>query len=139
MFQGARRKIAASVTRLRERPRILGEIDREVDGGRADLKRLLSELEAGKRFSDNWGRVYILLCCAGGAEVSDYLGGAGICSLSLLRPPTLLLLLTHFRNTQESCFYVGKKTAPAAIFFLLIIASHRCPELWMVPPLWLSS
>ena len=46
VFQGARRKIAASVTRLRERPRILGEIDREVDEGRADLKRLLSELEA---------------------------------------------------------------------------------------------
>ena len=45
-FQGARRKIAASVTRLRERPRILAEIDREVDEGRADLKRLLSELEA---------------------------------------------------------------------------------------------
>ena len=76
------------MTRLRERPRILGEIDREVDEGRADLKRLLSELEAGQLFSDNWGRVYILLCCAGGAEVSDYLGGAGICSLSLLRPPT---------------------------------------------------
>ena len=34
------------MTRLRERPRILAEIDREVDEGRADLKRLLSELEA---------------------------------------------------------------------------------------------
>ena len=32
--------------RLRERPRILAEIDREVEEGRADLKRLLSELEA---------------------------------------------------------------------------------------------
>ena len=120
MFQGARRKIAASVTRLRERPRILGEIDREVDEGRADLKRLLSELEAGQLFSDNWGRVYILLCCAGGAEVSDYLGGAGICSLSLLRPPTLLLLLTHFRNTQESCFYVEKKLLPLQFFRLQV-------------------
>ena len=47
-FQGARRKIAASVMRLRERPRILAEIDREVEEGRADLKRLLSELEAKK-------------------------------------------------------------------------------------------
>ena len=120
MFQGARRKIAASVTRLRERPRILGEIDREVDEGRADLKRLLSELEAGQLFSDNWARVYILLCCAGGAEVSDYLGGAGICSLSLLRPPTLLLLLTHFRNTQESCFYVEEKLLPLQFFRLQV-------------------
>ena len=117
MFQGARRKIAASVTRLRERPRILGEIDREVDEGRADLKRLLSELEAGQLFSDNWGRVHILLCCAGGAEVSDYLGGAGICSLSLLRPPTLLLLLTHFRNTHESCFYVEENKLLPLQFF----------------------
>ena len=48
LFQGARRKIAASVTRLRERPRILAEIDREVDEGRGDLKRLLSELEANR-------------------------------------------------------------------------------------------
>ena len=47
-FQGARRKIAASVMRLRERPRILAEIDREVEEGHADLKRLLSELEAKK-------------------------------------------------------------------------------------------
>ena len=46
LFQGARRKIAASVTRLRERPRILAEIDREVDEQSGDLKRLLSELEA---------------------------------------------------------------------------------------------
>ena len=53
LFQGARRKIAASVMRLRERPRILGEIDQEVDEGRADLKRLLSELEARQLFSDN--------------------------------------------------------------------------------------
>ena len=34
------------MTRLRERPRILAEIDREVDEQSGDLKRLLSELEA---------------------------------------------------------------------------------------------
>ena len=89
------------MTRLRERPRILAEIEREVDEGRADLKRLLSELEAKKSVlfsaarSLNWGQVYIcriIFLCAGCAQVSDYLRGSGICSLALLsRPPTFFV------------------------------------------------
>ena len=103
-FQGARRKIAASVTRLRERPRILAEIDREVDEGRADLKRLLSELEAkqvlfylliGVKFT-----LRIIFFRAGSAEVSDYLGGAGICSLSL-RPPTFFAVAVDIHSLQK--------------------------------------
>ena len=48
--------------RLRERPRILAEIDREVEEGHADLKRLLSELEAKKLFSFSLIEVKFTFC-----------------------------------------------------------------------------
>jgi len=96
--KGARRKIAASVTRLCERPRILGEIDREVDEGRADLKRLLSELEG------------VLRCPITSEEqVSGIMDGSAIVGLIMtsLRKVCSSLLLAPSTDPKTMAIFSG--------------------------------
>ena len=70
-LQGARRKLAASVTRLRERPHILAGLDREVEEGRADGKKILTDLEVNSSWEFVSG-VIILFQFSGSSEMSYY-------------------------------------------------------------------